>query len=184
MQSICVLMLMSAAGLVSAQQTQAAPQSVLEFWSRSIGRWLVEGRVGATPVKGTATFEWTDGQHCYIGRQTWKVGENGRSVHLTLIGGWDATTRETVEQGFSSSGSAATVHFRPPVETTNVIDGRIDGSEASGARWSGEIKVEHKGAGVFQVTTAVEGEIVHSITYVRTKGDPGSRLDSGASQRR
>jgi hypothetical protein len=155
---------------------------VLEFWSRSIGDWVVDGQIGATPVKGTAVFEWADGRHCYIGRQTWKVGENGRSVHLTVIGGWGAAAGETVEQGFDSSGSAATVRFRPPVETTNVIDGRIDGSDASGARWSGQIKVEHKGADLFQVTTTVEGDIVHSIRYVRAKGDSGPRLESGAPQ--
>jgi hypothetical protein len=147
-----------------------------------MGDWALEGRVGTTPVTGTATFKWADGRHCYIGRQTWKVGENGRRVHLTLIGEWDAATGETVEQGFDSSGSAATVRYRPPVKTTNVIDGRIDGSDTSGARWSGEIKVEHQGVDVFQVTTTVEGDIVHSIKYVRAKGDPGSRLESGTSQ--
>jgi hypothetical protein len=182
MQTISVLMLVSATGLVSAPETKAAPQSLLAFWSRSIGDWDVEGRVGSTPMRGSASFEWADGRHCYIGRQTWKVGENERSVQLTLVGGWDAATNEIVEQGFSSSGSAATVHYRRPVETTNVIEGRIDGSEASGARWSGEIKVEHIGADQFQVTTTVAGEIIHSIKYVRTKNDAGTRLESGTSE--
>jgi hypothetical protein len=179
MQSICVVMFMSATGFVSAQVTKAAPPSVLQFWTRSIGDWVVEGQVGATPVKGTAMFEWADGRHCYVGRQTWKVGENGRSIHLTVIGGWDAAAGEIVEQGFDSSGGAATVHFRPPVKTTNVIDGKIGGSDASGARWSGEINVEHQGTDEFQVTTIVEGEVVHSLKYVRTKGAAGSRLESG-----
>jgi hypothetical protein len=108
----------------------------------------------------------------------WNVGENRRAVHLTLIGGWDAVAEETVEQGFDSSGSAATVHYRPSAKSANVIEGRIDGSEAAGARWSGDAKVEHRGPDEFQVTTTVDGQIVHSLNYVRTKGDGRTRSES------
>jgi hypothetical protein len=174
MRLICVLMLASATDLASAQERKGVPPDVLAVWSYSIGDWDVKGRIGSAPVKGSATFEWADGKHCYIGRQVWTVGENRNSVHFTLIGGWDAAANETVEQGFSSSGSAGTVRYRPSAGTTNVIEGNIDGSESSGARRLGDIKVEHKGPDEFQVTTTVDGEIVHSLKYVRTTGDGGT----------
>jgi hypothetical protein len=182
MHSICVVMLVSAGGMARAQEPKGAPQSVLEFWSRLIGDWDVEGRIGSTPVQGSASFEWAEGRHCYVGRQMWRVGEPGGSVQLTLIGGWDAAAGETVEQGFDSSGSAATVRYRPAVDATNVVEGKINGSEASGARWSGEIKVERQGADEFQLTTTVDGEILHSIKYVRTKGESAVRVEKGSSQ--
>jgi hypothetical protein len=111
-QSICVLMVSFATNLSSAQDPQGVPRDVLAQWSYSIGDWDVEGRVGSTPVKGSAKFEWADGRHCYIGRQRWKIGESDRAVHLTLIGGWNDAAQETIEQGFDSSGSSAMVRRR------------------------------------------------------------------------
>jgi hypothetical protein len=166
----------------SAQESQGVPRDVLTSWSYTIGDWEVAGRVGSTPVKGSATFEWAQGRHCYTGRQRWKIGESDREVHLTLIGGWDDAAQETVEQGFSSSGSAATVHYRVTTEKGGTIEGTIDGSENGGARWSGEIQVERKGPDEFQITTTVDGKIVHSLKYVRTKGDGGTRSESARAQ--
>jgi hypothetical protein len=182
MQSICVLMLVSATHLSSAQEPQSVPRDVLAVWSYSIGDWDVDGRIGSTPVHGSATFEWANGRHCYTGRQTWKIGESDRAVHLTLIGGWNDAAQETVEQGFASSGSSATVHYRVAAEKGGTIEGDIEGSEAGGARWSGEIQVERKGSDEFQLTTTVDGEIVHSLKYVRTKGDSGTRSESASAQ--
>jgi hypothetical protein len=178
MQSIGVLILVSVADLSSAQEPDRVPREILDLWSYSIGSWKVEGQIGSTPVKGSATFEWADGKHCYIARQIWKIGDNERIVYLTLIGGWHAAAGETVEQGFSSSGSAATVHYRPAAENTSVLEGTIDGSESSGARWSGAINVERKETDAFQLTTTVDDAIVHSLKYIRTKGDGGARSES------
>jgi hypothetical protein len=182
MHSICVLMLLFAAQLSSAQESQNVPRDVLAAWSYTIGDWDVEGRVGSTPVKGSATFEWADGRHCYTGRQKWTIGESSRAVYLTLIGGWNDAAQETVEQGFDSSGSAATVHYRVAPEKGGTIEGTIDGSEKGGARWLGEIRVDRKGPDEFQMTTRVDGEIVHSLKYVRAKGEPpASRLRAAAA---
>jgi hypothetical protein len=101
---------------------------------------------------------------------------------LTLIGGWNDAAQETVEQGFDSSGSAATVHYRVATEKGGAIEGNIDGSEKGGARWSGEIQVERKGPDEFQMTTTVDREIVHSLKYVRTKGDGSTRSESARAQ--
>jgi hypothetical protein len=179
---ICILTFATATDVCRAQESQGVPQDVLALWKYSIGDWDVEGRVGSTPVEGSASFEWAEGRHCYTGRQVWNVGENRRSVHLTIIGGWDAVAQQTVEQGFDSSGSAATVHYRPSAESANVIEGTIDGSESSGERWSGNIKVERNGPAEFHVTTTVDGQIVHSLKYVRTKGDGGTRSESAGAQ--
>jgi hypothetical protein len=128
-----------------AQESQAVPRDVLAAWSYTIGDWDVEGRIGSTPVKGSATFEWAKGRHCYTGRQRWTIGESDRPVHLTLIGGWNDAAQETVEQGFSSSGSAATVQYRVAIEKGGTVEGTIEGSEKGGTRWSGETQVERKG---------------------------------------
>jgi hypothetical protein len=101
----------------------------------------------------------------------WKFGKSDRAVHLTLIGGWNDAAMETVEQGFSSSGGSAVVRYRVAAEKEGTIEGNIDGAEAGGARWSGEIEVERKGPNEFQMTTTVDGEIVHSLKYVRKKRD-------------
>jgi hypothetical protein len=151
-------------------------------WSYSIGDWEVEGRVGSTPVIGSAKFEWADGKHCYIGRQRWNFGESNRAVHLTLIGGWDDAAMETVEQGFSSSGGSAMVRYRVASEKDGTIEGNIEGAEAGGARWSGEIKVERKEPDEFEITTRVDGQIVHSLKYVRTKRIGGPPEAANAEQ--
>ena len=157
-----------------AQNEAGVPPAVVESWSYLIGNWDAEGRIGSTGVKGSASFEWADGKHCYIGRQVWKIGKNGRSSRLTLIGGWDAANNETVEQGFSSSGSAAKVHYRSPAEKANVIEGSIDGASGPDARWSGTIKLKRNGPNEFQLTTTVDGEIVHALRYVRSDDGKGS----------
>jgi hypothetical protein len=158
--------------LSNAQNEAEVPSVAVESWSYLIGDWDVEGRIGSTPVKGSACFEWAEGKHCYIGRQVWKIGEKGRSVHLALIGGWDAANQQTVEQGFSSSGTAATVHYRSAAEKTNVIEGTIDGASGPDTRWSGTVKLERIGSNEFQLTTTIDGEVVHSLKYVRKKVAP------------
>jgi hypothetical protein len=179
---ICVLIRAAATDVSRAQEPREVPQDALALWEYSIGDWDVEGRIGSTPVEGSASFEWAEGKHYYTGRQVWTLGENRRSVHLTLIGGWDAVAQQTVEQGFSSSGSAARVHYRSSAESANVIEGRIDGSESSGERWSGDIKVERNGPAEFHLTTTVDGQIFHSLKYVRIKGDRGTRSDNVSTE--
>ena len=168
-RSISFLLLAIPAAQSMAQNDPGIPPAFVESWSYLIGNWEVDGRIGSTPVTGSASFEWADGKHCYLGRQVWKVGKNGRSVHLTLIGGWDAAANVTVEQGFSSSGGTATVHYRPSAEKTSAIEGSIDGADGSGAPWSGTIKLERNGPDEFELTTTVDGEVVHSLKYVRKK---------------
>jgi hypothetical protein len=176
LQAICVL-LASLPGLSSAQEPAGIPRDVKTAWSYLIGDWDVEGRIGSTPVKGTATFEWADGTHCYIGRQVWNVGENERAVYLTLIGGWNDAAQETVEQGFDSSGSAATVHYRVVGEKVAAIEGSIEGSVIGNGNWSGQIQVARTRPDEFQMTTTVDGEVVHSLKYKRTKVDRRARSE-------
>jgi hypothetical protein len=131
----------------------------------------VEGRIGPTPVKGTAYFDWAKGRHCYVGSQVWTIGEDSHTTHLALIGGWDAAANETVEQGFSSTGDAATVRYstRAPGESPEVIVGQIAGVSGPDRHWQGIVERNQFGPNKFTITTTVDGDIVHSLTYVRRK---------------
>lgn len=178
LQFSIVLLLLSFPGTRSYAQTDAVPPEVLESWSFLIGDWEIDGEVGEVAVKGTARFDWAEGKHCYFGRQVWQVGQNGGIVQLTQIGGWDAAEHATVEQGFSSAGSAATVHYSPATAAGQGISGTINGVDSPGARWSGQVAVKRTGRDVFLLTTTVDGELVHSLTYVR-KQMTGSPQPSG-----
>ena len=105
LRSMTFLLLVILARLSFGQTDEHVPAEVMESWSYLIGNWKIEGRVGSAMVSGSASFEWTDEKYCYVGRQVWKVGDEGRTIRLTLIGGWNAAENETVEQGFSSSGT-------------------------------------------------------------------------------
>jgi len=176
LQVVTLIVLFVVARVSSAQTGTAVPPAVVDSWSYLIGDWNVEGRVGSTPVNGSATFDLAEGKYCYVGRQVWRIGENGRSLHLSLIGGWDSAANETIEQGFSSSGDAATVHYRQPAERANVIEGRIDGVSGPGQRWAGTIKLQRNGPDEFLLTTTIDDEIVHSLKYVRKQGDNGTAI--------
>ena len=76
-------------------------------------------------MAGSASFEWAADGHCYVGQQVWHVGSEGGLVQLEVIGGWDAATNETVEQGFSSAGDSATVRYS--TRRTERNGGRADG---------------------------------------------------------
>lgn len=167
--TIAVLLLAVPPGPAIAQEPRRVPPEAIESWSFLIGDWDVTGRIRSTPVKGTAAFEWGDAKHCYIGRQKWTIGDSGRVVHLTLIGGWNAAEDATVEQGFSSSGDAATVYYRPSAEKPNLLEGRIEGVNGPDARWTGTVKYERQGPNEFQLTSTINGEIAHSLRYVRQK---------------
>jgi len=164
-----VLLLVGLANLANAQQQDGVPSAVVESWSYLIGDWQISGRVGSASLTGSATFEWVEGKHCYLGRQDWRVGDAGRLVRLTLLGGWNAAEKATVEQGFSSSGDAATVYYQPAAPGGNVIEGDIDGASGPDARWSGTVQLERKGPDEFQLTTTIEGEVRHSLKYTRKK---------------
>jgi hypothetical protein len=151
----------------------AVPPAVVESWTYLIGRWDIEGYVGALGVTGSATFEWAADGHCYLGKQVWRVGPNGRVVHLALLGGWDPAENETVEHGFSSGGDAATVCYRAPKEGTIVLEGRIAGNGRD-ARYAGDVKLERIDNDEFRLTTTIDGELLHSLKYIR-KADVGSR---------
>lgn len=162
--SILLLMLIPTAR-TRAQSPATIPPEVTTTWSYLIGDWDVEGRVGSRPVTGTATFEWAEGKHCYLGRQTWEIGDDGRTIQLVLIGGWDAAGGETVERGFSTFGDTATVRYRSADETGDVLKGRVDAVNGPDARWSGTIKIERRSADEFQLATTRGGEVVHSLRY-------------------
>jgi hypothetical protein len=153
------------------------PPAVVESWSDIIGDWIVEGQIGSTPVKGSASFEWASDKHCYIGRQDWTVGEGGRGVRLTLIGGWDAETNETVEHGFSSSGESATIRYvaNSPGEVAGVMHGQIAGTNPLREAWAGTVERNQRGPDEFTLTTAIVGEVVHSLKFVR-KQRGGARI--------
>jgi len=172
LRTLGVLLLVNPANLSSSQDNVGVPPAVVDSWSYLIGDWNVEGRVGEATVNGTASFEWAANKSCYFGKQAWSINERGRKVELALIGGWDAVANETIEQGFSSSGRAATVHYQAPAEGANVIEGRTDGVTGLGARWFGTIKLERTGPDEFQLTSTIDGKVVHSLKYVRNKAAP------------
>jgi len=172
LQLLGVLMLLLSANNSIAQQSVAIPSAVVESWSYLIGNWTVEGTAGQATIQGTASFEWAANKGCYIGKQIWHIGESGRTVYLELIGGWDAAANETIEQGFSSAGRAATVHYQSPGQEASVIEGRIDGVTGPGSTFAGTVKMERMGPDEFQLTSMVDGRLVHSLKYVRDKDAP------------
>lgn len=179
LRSLVIVFLLTIPAILScAQDDSGVPPAVVESWSHLIGDWNVEGRVRSSAVTGSASFEWVDGKHCYAGRQVWTIGENGRSVQLAVLGGWDAAENATVEQGFSSAGDSATVHYRPPAEEANAIEGSIDGVSGPDARWAGTVKLERNGPNEFQLTTKIDGKVVHSLKYVRKQAESRSKRES------
>lgn len=151
----------------SGQNAAGVPPAVVESWSQLIGNWIVEGRVGTTPVKGTAKFEWAEGNYCYLGQQRWQLGEDGRSIQLALIGGWDAAENITVERGFSSGGGAASVSYQLSSDDPSVSEGSVEGVAGPNGRWSGSVRLERHGRDEFQLTTMIDGEVRHSLKYLR-----------------
>lgn len=166
---LILLLLIVPASLLNAQNDAGAPPEVLESWTYLIGNWDVDGHVGSTPVKGTAHFDWADGKYCYFGQQVWKVGENENTIYLAQVGGWDAAEQATLEQGFSSAGSAATVHYQPPAARGDAIEGTITGLGGPDARLTGNVKLERISPDEYRLTTTIDGEPLHSLTYSRKK---------------
>jgi hypothetical protein len=167
LHTLLFLILILPASQSKAQNDAGVPPAVVESWTYLIGSWDIDGHVGSTPVKGTARFEWADGKHSYFGQQVWKVGENENTIYLAQIGGWDAAEQATVEQGFSSVGSAATVHYRPPAAKGDTIEGSIAGLGRPDAHVTGDLKLERISSDEFRLTTTIDGELVHSLTYSR-----------------
>jgi hypothetical protein len=178
--TMLVLILLNTA---RAEGPTTIPPAVVESWSTIIGKWEIEGRVGSAVVTGSASFEWAADKHCYVGQQVWHVGSEGRLVQLALIGGWDAATNETVEQGFSSSGDSATVRYPAcgPSEVASGVRGKIEGISGPNRRWSGTVGRAQRGPNEFTLTSTVDGDVVHSLKYVRVEGE--GRLDSKPSER-
>ena len=167
LQVIVILFAVFATNLASAQDEAVIPAEVLESWSALIGDWTVEGTIGSQSVTGSARFEWAEGRHCYFGKQTWEIDGDGRTIHLTQIAGWNPNKRETIEQGFSSIGGAATVRYKAPAKEREAIEGTVEGVSGADIRWSGTIKIERKGADEFGLTSIIDGDVVHSLKYVR-----------------
>lgn len=167
--SLSLLLACLPASLAAAQEL-AVPPEVVESWSYLIGSWEIQGHLRDAEVQGTARFDWAEGKFCYIGRQEWNLGDDGRTIHLAQIVGWDIAENATVEQGFSSSGDAATVRYRPPEKGTDVIKGSVAGVSGRGDRWAADIKIERLRPDEFRLTTTIDGKEVHSLQYVRKKG--------------
>ena len=170
------LLVISAAGISIAQETPAVPPEALETWTRLIGHWTVDGSVGPQSVTGEAHVKWATGKHCYLGEQNWQIEGTDHPLHLTQIAGWNAKTRETIEQGFSSLGDTATVQYRTPAAQSKTVEGTIHGVSQAGAEWSGTIRLEHQGPDQFNLSTIVDGTTIHALKYVR-KNDVGGTTD-------
>jgi hypothetical protein len=181
--SIATMLVLIFLNAARAEGPATIPPEAVESWSAIIGNWKIDGRVGTVPVTGSASFEWAADKHCYFGQQVWHVGSEGGEVHLGLIGGWDAATNETVEQGFSSAGDSATVRYstRAPSELAGALKGKVAGNTGPGRLWSGTIEREQHGPNEFTLTSKVEGDVVHSLKFVRV--DQEARSDSKRSER-
>jgi hypothetical protein len=179
---IAIPLLCSSLRVRSYAQSVIPPETV-ELWSAIIGDWKIEGTVSATAITGLATFEWVADKHCYVGREVWHVGNNGRDIQLALIGGWEAATNETVEQGFSSAGSSATVHFSldNSSELPGRVTGKIEGTSGPNRQWCGTVERVQRNANEFTLSTTIDGEVVHSLTYTRVAR--GARPDSESAGR-
>jgi hypothetical protein len=180
--SIATMLLLIFFRSAQAEDPQTIPLKVVESWSAIIGNWTVEGQAGSAAITGSASFEWAADKHCYVGREAWHVGNDGRVVQLTLIGGWDAATNETVEQGFSSAGSSAMLRYPSggPSEKAGGVTGKIEGTSGPDRRWSGTVARVQRGPNEFTITTTIDGDVVHTLKFVRV-GSEG-QLDSNSSQ--
>jgi hypothetical protein len=150
------------------------PPAVIERWESLIGDWEIQGQIRTTPIMGTASFEWAPGKHCYVEREAWRIGEDGRHLHLTALGGWDAAEQTWIKFGFSTSGESATVRYPLAADDAKPLEGTIDGVDRAGGRWAGQTKLERKSRDEFQLTTTIDGQLVHSLTYVRKTNDRGA----------
>ena len=172
-----VLLLFVLVKVTSAEAGSSVPQGVVDSWSYLIGNWDVSGEVGSTSVKGKAAFEWGAGKSCYLGKQVWQLGPDEIEVQLALIGGWDAAASQVVEYGFASSGESGAVHYVTPPQNEfgRLIEGRIDGVNEKGERWNGDVTVDRTGPNEFRLTTTIDGEVVHSLKYVRRDDGDGAQ---------
>lgn len=153
---------------LTAQEIQSnVPQRVHKSWAYLIGTWDVTGQVGSQAITGTANFSWSKGQHSYIGQQTWRLGDDARTIHLSLLGGWDPASALTIEQGFSTMGNAATVRYSAPTDEKSDIDGTIEGVTGPEQTWSGTVTLTRKSDNEFELKTVIRGETAHSLKYVR-----------------
>lgn len=155
---------------ITAQEIQSdVPERVHNSWAYLIGTWDVTGQVGSQAVTGTANFSWSEGQHSYLGRQTWRLGQDARTIHLSLLGGWDPARALTIEQGFSTMGNAATVRYSAPSDEKSEIEGTIDGVTGPEQTWSGRVALTRKSDNEFELSTVIRGKTTHSLRYVRRK---------------
>jgi hypothetical protein len=164
-----VVLLILSANTVRGQEAANIPKNVLSSWSYLIGQWDVDGSIRSDQVEGSAQFRWADGKYCYTGEQVWKIGEDGRVVKLMLLGGWDESKNATVEHGFTSLGTAGSSELAPPEEEAEVSRGRFEVTRGPDAQFTGTIELERRGPDEFQLTTRVDGQVVHSLRYRRTK---------------
>jgi hypothetical protein len=155
---------------IAAQEIQTnIPEQVQKSWAYLIGTWDITGQVGPQEVTGTANFSWSEGKHSYLGRQTWHLGSDARTIHLSLLGGWDPARAVTIEQGFSTMGNAAMVRYRAPTDEKADIEGTIEGVTGPERTWSGSVTIARKGNNEFELNTVIRGETTHSLKYVRRK---------------
>ena len=168
-----VATLLVTANQLVAQDTNGVPPEVVEDWSYFIGDWQVEGQIGRTRVTGTASFKWSNGKQSYYGEQSWKIGSNENVIHLSLLGGWDSSTNETIEQGFDSSGGLATTRYeiQSGSELPVTKSGTIDGHSRRGGAWSGKTSIKRISADKYELTTTVDGERLHTLTFRKQSAD-------------
>ncbi len=164
---LAISLLLTVASLLPAQEPRGIPQHVVDDWAYFIGQWQVDGQVGGARVVGTATFKWSKGRQSYIGEQVWKIGPRENVVHLSLLGGWDASRNQTIEQGFDSSGGRGTTRYeiQSGDEFPATKSGTVDGHSPRGGAWSGDTSIKRIGPNQFELTTTIDGDRLHMLTF-------------------
>lgn len=166
-----IVLLILAANTARGQEDAYIPKDVLSSWAYLIGQWDIDGNVGPDAMEGNAEFRWADGKFCYVGEQTWKIGEQRKVVKLMLLGGWDDSKQATVEHGFSSLGTAGSTELELAKEDEDISRGKFEATRGPAAHFEGTIEMQRRRPDEFQLTTKVDGQVVHSLRYRRIKPD-------------
>jgi hypothetical protein len=138
--ALVAVVVVFASGMSFAGEEPQIPKELIEQYQFYAGEWSVEGSEGDAPIKGTASFRMPAGNHCILGTESVRVG-NERTT-CSFVTGWDSSTGWDTEQGVGSDGSVYRLEWRRVSPT--VDEGTLVGT-LNGKKVTGKARTERKG---------------------------------------
>ena len=97
---------------LAGDEEKSMPKEVRQYLKGWVGEYNIEGMWGDTPVTGRLSARRSRGRHANLYDWSFTIGgENGKTLHISTVEGWDPAGGWTIEQGVASDGEIFTTHW-------------------------------------------------------------------------